>query len=124
MGMSGLCCFLRLFKIFQYSLGFVDFKLAILFLIFFLCLRILLSIILVYFNDTSKSKPWFDDECRQARKQFRCSKRKLKRNRTQALENDTKSLKKKYKRIMDKSIRKYFHPYLLIEKVYHLFVPD
>jgi hypothetical protein len=32
-------------------------------------------------NDTSKSKPWFDDECRQARKQFRCSKRKLKRNR-------------------------------------------
>ena len=40
-------------------------------------------------------------------KQFRCSKRKLKRNRTQALENDTKSLEKKYKRIMDKSIRKH-----------------
>ena len=39
MGISGLCCFLRLFKIFQYSLGFVDFKLSILFLIFFLCLR-------------------------------------------------------------------------------------
>ena len=46
-------------------------------------------------NVTSKSKPWFDDEYRQARKQFRCSKRKLKRNRTQALENDTKSLEKK-----------------------------
>jgi len=58
-------------------------------------------------NVTSKSKPWFDEECRQARKQFRCSKRKLKRNRTQALENDTKSLEKKYKRIMDKSIRKH-----------------
>ena len=26
MGISGLCCFLRLFKTFQYSLGFVDFK--------------------------------------------------------------------------------------------------
>jgi hypothetical protein len=25
-------------------------------------------------NDTSKSKPWFDDECRQTRKHFRCSK--------------------------------------------------
>ncbi|CAC5411232.1 ANPEP [Mytilus coruscus] len=52
------------------------------------------------------SKPWFDEDCRTARKKFKKSKKKLKRNFSPDLFNETKSLEKQYKRIMDKSIKK------------------
>ncbi|CAC5393509.1 unnamed protein product [Mytilus coruscus] len=51
------------------------------------------------------SKPRFDEDCRTARKKFKKSKRKLKRNFSPDLFNETKYLEKQYKRIMDKSIK-------------------
>ena len=54
-----------------------------------------------------KQKPWFDAECREARQKCRCSKRKLKFNRTVPLLEQTKSLEKKYKKVMDRCIRKH-----------------
>ena len=54
-----------------------------------------------------KHKPWFNTECKEARKKFRCSKRKLKNNHAQTLVDETKNLEKKYKKVMDQSIRKH-----------------
>ncbi|CAC5395962.1 unnamed protein product [Mytilus coruscus] len=64
-----------------------------------------------------KSKPWFDSECKEARKKFRSSRRKLKRNHTDDTVNETKKLEKSYKRIMDKrfvvfgSLEELFNPW-------------
>ena len=58
-------------------------------------------------QNIKKSKPWFDSECKEARKKFRSSRRKLKRNHTDDRVNETKKLEKSYKRVMDKSIRKH-----------------
>ncbi|CAG2185947.1 unnamed protein product [Mytilus edulis] len=55
-------------------------------------------------QNIKKSKPWFDSECKEARKKFRSSRRKLKRNHTDDRVNETKKLEKSYKRVMDKSI--------------------
>jgi hypothetical protein len=54
-----------------------------------------------------KHKPWFDAECREARQKCRCSKRKLKFNRTVPQLEQTKFLEKKYKKVMDRCIRKH-----------------
>ena len=54
-----------------------------------------------------KHKPWFDAECRETRQKFRCSKRKLKCNRTVPQLEQTKSLEKRYKKVMDRCIRKH-----------------
>ncbi|XP_063408710.1 uncharacterized protein LOC134692190 [Mytilus trossulus] len=58
-------------------------------------------------QNIKKSKPWFDSECKEARKKFRSSRRKLKRNNTDDRVIETKKLEKSYKRVMDKSIRKH-----------------
>ncbi|CAG2257168.1 Inter alpha-trypsin inhibitor, heavy chain 4,Inter-alpha-trypsin inhibitor heavy chain H3,Inter-alpha-trypsin inhibitor heavy chain H4 [Mytilus edulis] len=43
-------------------------------------------------QNIKKSKPWFDSECKEARKKFRSSRRKLKRNHTNKKVNETKKL--------------------------------
>ena len=56
------------------------------------------------------NKPWFDGECRNARKKYKSSKRRSKRFRTKSLINETKHLEKEYKKVMNKmnkSIRKH-----------------
>ncbi|CAC5365325.1 unnamed protein product [Mytilus coruscus] len=60
-----------------------------------------------HIQNMKKSKPWFDSECKEARKKFRCSRRKQKHNHTDDTMNETKKLERSYKRIMDKSIRKH-----------------
>ena len=57
---------------------------------------------------TSKQfKPWFDDKCKVARKNYRCSKGQYRRNRNEYFFNKFKENERTYKKTMDDSMKTY-----------------